>query len=233
MALLAGALLATLAALPFVLCFAGAVVAMHYSLPAVTVLGYACDWQGNVLCYRLNGGLVLAVTLAVWIILPLNVQAYAATHFWACLSAANLLGLLLAGLLAAGSSHEPACRCITADQLALRERAAAGEDVCRTVARSPTRSAAGHFFFGRRFNPRLRGLDLKMLLYTFGACALAWNVMSAAALRQQQQLMAAERSEAGLATISRAQLVYTALLLWFVAEYMALEVVHLCKRKRL
>jgi len=211
----------TVEALPRVLLFYSAIVVLHLILPAFVADGYACDWTGRPLRYRLNGPLVLAATVAAWAVLPPDLQSYAAINYWACLGASNLIGLVAALLLFVCTGSEPACRCLTVDQKDLRERAVKGEDVCRTaITPSPPRTIAAHFFFGRSFNPRLLGVDLKMLLYAFGACALSWNVLSAAALREQ--LMGGPRS-----SLSTAQLLYSALLGWFIVEYMLLEVVHL------
>lgn len=75
---------------------------------------------------------------------------------------------------------------------------------------------AGIFFFGFEFNPRLAGIDVKMLLYVLGAAGLLWNLLSALALRFETH-----------GSLSRAIQLYAAMLSWFICEYMLAEVVHL------
>ena len=218
----------TLAALPRVLLFYAVIVVLHAALPSFKCDGYACDWSGRPLRYRLNGPLILAAMVTAWAMLPLEQQTFAAEKYWPCLCASNALGLLFSTLLLLWTPHEPACRCLTVDQKALRDRAAKGEDVCRTaITPSPTRSAAAHFFFGRSFNPRLMGdvIDLKMLLYAVGACALVWNLLSAAALRECSAALSG--AVPGAAGIPTALIVYLIMFGWFVLEYMCLELVHL------
>lgn len=74
------------------------------------------------------------------------------------------------------------------------------------------------FFFGVAFNPRVAGVDVKMALYSLGASALVWNALSAACV-------GAPRLAYG--EVPNALALYVGMLLWFAAEYMALEVVHL------
>jgi len=81
---------------------------------------------------------------------------------------------------------------------------------------APPRSGLQHYFFGLAFNPRLGGIDLKMLHYVLGALGLAWNLLSAAALRLQLH-----------GSLSLAMCVYLAMFAWFIVEYLCLEVVHL------
>ena len=158
--------------------FYAVVTLLHLILPAYRCTGYACDWLGAPLTYRLNGLLVLGAVCIFHANLHEELAATAAREFWACLAAANVLGLVGAAALLASGAHEPACRCLTTDQTALRERAARGEDVMQLVAASPARGRLAHFFFGVRFNPRVAlpvfadSVDLKMLLYQLGAAAL-------------------------------------------------------------
>ena len=143
-----------------VLSFLGYVTACHVVLPAYRTTGYACGWNGALLVYRLNGPLVLALTLAAWGALleaggPGGPASFAGRHLWACWFAANVLGVAASACLHALRPEERPLRCLTADQKALRERAARGEDVQPHLAAAPTRGAPAHFFFGRQFNPRL------------------------------------------------------------------------------
>ena len=160
-----------------------ALVGLCTLLPGLTIEGYACDWRGRALKYKLNGPLVLAAVLAAWWWLPLNYAAYAARNYWTCLLGANVIGLCGAAALQLYCRTEPSFRCLTVDQKDLCERAAKGDDVQSLLPQTPRRSALANFFFGVAFNPRPFGLDLKMLLYALGAAGLTWNTAAAVALR--------------------------------------------------
>jgi delta14-sterol reductase len=201
---------------------------LHYALPAYRCHGYACDWNGQALRYRLNGPLVLIAVAWGWWILSRSAPAcasFAARRFWPTIGAANILGLVAAAWLMLSTEQAPAHRCITLDQKELRAKAAAGGmgavshfGASSPIAPSPPRNAAGHFFFGYEFNPRVGDVDIKMLLYILGAVGLEWNLLSAAALRGEQQPHA---------PLPNSLLLYGAMLTWFVTEYMLAEVVHL------
>lgn len=83
----------------------------------------------------------------------------------------------------------------------------------------PSNSLLGDLYLGRRANPQLgRGrLDAKMSLYLIGAAMLALNILSFAA----HQLLAFSHLR------SPGVLLYTALFLFFLAEYLFFEEVHL------
>ncbi|CAE8588077.1 unnamed protein product [Polarella glacialis] len=198
--------------------FYGVAGLLHAILPAYSVDGYACDWSGNSLRYRLNGPLVLVVTWLAWLALPLSGRSFAARHFWSCSLASSGLGLVASAWLLATGKRAPAVRCLTVDQTELRRKAATGEDVQHLITHSPPRTALQHFFFGVEFNPRVLGerVDLKMLLYVLGAVGLQWNVLSAAALQQETY-----------GAVSSAMVLYAAMLSFFIGEYMLGEVVHL------
>ena len=190
--------------------FHALVTLLHVFVPAISFDGYACDSRGAPLKYRLNGAPLLLLTIAAFFLSPATLQSYGARNWWACVAASNSLGLFCSVLLMR-LTPEPAFRCLTTDQKDLRERAAKGEKV--SLPPAPDRNLAQHYFFGLAFNPRLFGVDLKMLLYALGACALAWNTLSAMSLQASPW--------------PRALLVYAALLFWFLLEYMCLECVHL------
>ena len=196
--------------------FYAAVTVTVVVLPAWTVTGYACGWDGRPLRYRLNGPLCLAAVCVAWWVLPSAYQTFAATHYGQCLAAANVIGLVAALALLVFTSLEPSFRCLTVDQKALCALAANGEDVSAALTPAPPRNVLQHFFFGVAFNPRLWGIDLKMLLYALGAAALAWNLMSAAALRAE-----------AYGHLSLALRVYLGMFGWFIFEYMCLEIIHL------
>ena len=93
--------------------FYAAVCFLHCVLPAYRTDGYACDWNGRALRYRLNGPLVLMVTVCAWWMLASNAPAcasFAARHFWPLVSAANVIGIIAASALAWGTADEPAHR---------------------------------------------------------------------------------------------------------------------------
>ena len=192
---------------------------LHYALPAYRCHGYACDWRGVALRYRLNGPLVLIVVACGWWWLSKAAPAcasFAARRFWPTIGAANILGLIAAAWLLCNTQKEPAHRCITLDQKVLRAKAAAGGlaavshyGASSPIAPSPPRNLAAHFFFGHEFNPRSCGVDLKMLLYILGAVGLEWNLLSAAALRQEQQPGK---------PLPNSFVLYGAMLSWFVGE---------------
>lgn len=201
----------------FVSAFYLAVLLLHVLLPGPRVEGYVCDWRGRVLTYKLNGFLLYLCTLGgFWYGgLPEELTTYAAVNWWQSVKAANVLGLGGA-LLLMGLTLEPPFRALTSDQKELCKRAAKGEDIMGAVTPAPQRNVAAHYFFGKAFNPRLLGIDLKMLLYALGAAALTWNLCSALALRISTH-----------GALSNALVLYSAMLLWFVGEYMLLEVIHL------
>ena len=158
------------------------VTLLHVVIPGPRVEGYVCDWRGKVLSYKLNGFPLLLCVLGAFYYAAPEIATFAVVNWWACVAAANAIGLFCA-LLLLRLPLEPSFRCLTVDQVALCKRAAKGEDVSGDVAPAPTRNAAAHYFFGHSFNPRLLGVDLKMLLYALGAAALAWNLCSGLALR--------------------------------------------------
>ena len=199
------------------------VLMAHVLLPPVLrCSGYACDWKGQPLRYRLNGPLCIAAVWAGWFALllygPAGAASYAARNFWGCLAAANVMGLVgSAWLLWRGLPHAArAFRCLTVDQAELRQRAANGEDVQSSLTPAPPRGLAAHYFFGVEFNPSAAGVDLKMCLYVHGAAALQWNLLSALALRMEE-----------VGSLAAPHLLYAGMLSFFVAEYMCLECMHL------
>lgn len=87
------------------------------------------------------------------------------------------------------------------------------------VAPSTGRSFAADLFFGRFENPQVLGgrVDLKMFLYLVGATMLELNVLS----------FAAHHVQAYPLEPSPGVLLYTAMLSWFVLDYLFFERVHL------
>ena len=196
------------------------ITSLHILLPAFHVTGYVCDFAtGRPKHYRLNGLLIVISVAALSYALPTGCLSFAARNFWDCVFWANALGLLSAGILLKCCAFEPPFRCLTVDQITLRGRAAEGEDICHNgaLAPAPARTTLAHFFFGISFNPScFGGVDLKMLLYALGAAALEWNLFSAIALRVELHK-----------ELSNALVLYAVMLMWFITEYMTLEVIHL------
>jgi delta14-sterol reductase len=132
-----------------------AILALHVALPARWVDGYVRDTAGRPLRYRLNGLLVLVVTVALAAGL-VAVGAFPSDqlwrHRWAELAGACALGL--AFTLAIVLPAPPTGRPLLAD-----------------------------LFLGRLENPRWRDgrVDAKMWLYLAGAVLLELNVLSFAA----------------------------------------------------
>jgi protein-S-isoprenylcysteine O-methyltransferase Ste14 len=86
------------------------------------------------------------------------------------------------------------------------------------IAPSTGRSFLADLFLGRLENPRMLGgrFDLKMFLYQVGATMLALNLLSFAAHHAMVH-----------AVLSPGVLLYTALLGWFLLDYLFFERVHL------
>lgn len=86
-------------------------------------------------------------------------------------------------------------------------------------APSTGRSFLADFYFGRSLNLQLLGsrVDAKMFLYLIGAAMLGLNLLSFAA---HHMMEFGDAYSPGI-------LLYTILFLWFVAEYLVLERVHL------
>lgn len=181
----------------------------YFTLPGWRMDGYACHWNGEPISYKLNGPLCLAVVVGVWAWLAQSgseLSWLSAAQFGVSCAVANGLGLIASVAVFKSWPLEPAHRCLTVDQTELRAKAKAS-DVMASLPASPERSTAAHFFYGLCFNPQLFGCDIKMGLYTLGACVLEWNLLSASMLHWQQEVH-----------LSRALVTYTALFTWFLCE---------------
>ena len=137
------------------LIYAG-VLALHLLLPARCVVGYVRDERGgDRLRYRLNGPLVLAVSIVAWLaagysgLMPWD---WLWTHRWSGAAGALVLGLLASAAVV-------------------------------MTASSRGGSFLAEFYFGRRANPRMLNgrIDAKMFLYLVGAVLLELNLLSFAA----------------------------------------------------
>ncbi len=183
---------------PFVLY--ALVLLLHLVLPAQRVRGYVCGADGRPLEYRLNGVPVLLVTVVLWATACVQGVVpwnFLWVHRWASLGGAITLGLLFSAVAYATSP-------------------------------GTGRGALADFFFGRPENPRILGgvgvgvgvdvgVDVKMLLYLVGATMLELNLLS----------FAAHHVLAHPLGPSPGVLLYTAMLSWFVLDYLFFERVHL------
>ena len=133
-----------------------AILGLHLALPARRVEGYARDESsGALLRYRLNGPIVFAVSMGLWLaagysgFMPWD---WLWQHRWSGAAGALVLSLATTACVVFG-------------------------------APGTGRSLPGEFFLGRRVNPRmLRGrADAKMFLYLVGAIYLELNLLSFAA----------------------------------------------------
>ena len=129
---------------------------LHLALPARRVAGYVRnEHSGELLRYRLNGLMVLGVTLGLWIaacsvgVMPWD---WFWQHRWEGAAGALTLGLLATAAVVLSASSR-------------------GEGLL------------GELYFGRRINPQLFGgrADAKMFLYLAGATLLELNLLSFAA----------------------------------------------------
>jgi protein-S-isoprenylcysteine O-methyltransferase Ste14 len=132
---------------------AGGIFALHALLPARQVEGYVRDARGVPLRYRLNGPLVFAVSVAIWVALCrdgwLAWDAFY-LHRWEMAAGACVLGLLFT--------------------LA----------VVLPAPRVPGWSLGKELYLGRVEQPQWLGgrVDAKMFLYLLGAVMLELNLLS-------------------------------------------------------
>ena len=165
---------------------------LHVALPARRVAGYVQDASTDrPFAYRLNGPVVLAVTVGLGAIVGgtgLLPWDWLYLHRWAGLAGSCAAGLIFSVIV---------------------------------VLNAPAsgRGFLADFYLGRWENRQfLRGrVDAKMLLYLVGAVMLALNLLSFSAHHLMRYGAAA----------SPGVVVYAALFLWFVVDYLVFEQVHL------
>jgi delta14-sterol reductase len=131
----------------------GGIFALHALLPARQVEGYVRGANGAPLCYRLNGPLVFAVSVAIWVgICRAGWLAWDAfyLHRWEMAAGACVLGILFT--------------------LA----------VVLPAPRVPGWSPGKELYLGRVEQPQWLGgrVDAKMFLYLLGAVMLELNLLS-------------------------------------------------------
>ena len=129
------------------------ILGLHLLLPARKVAGYVTDPQtGKPLTYRLNGILVLAATVVLWVIVGVTGALswdWLYTHRWSGVIGSAVLGLLLSVLALATGPR---------------------------TGRNPL----AELYFGRVMNVQLFGrrVDVKMYLYLIGAVMLGLNLLA-------------------------------------------------------
>ncbi|KAJ3410261.1 hypothetical protein HDV05_003987 [Chytridiales sp. JEL 0842] len=216
------------------------VVLLHKILPAATAQGYCCDFQGRPLTYRLNGLLVLIVSVLFYSALAvtgLKDPAFLSNNFLACWMSGLLIGSLASVMFyVEGLRHPPVdakyLRCVTTDMIKPSKSTTAtsttkdGKTKHTQVEfiKHPVLDPKYHqkpwivdFWNGLEFNPRVAGIDVKMMLYTLGAVLLQLNIIS----------MAVQHAKVNGGNISNAMLVYLFAFTWFLVEYSYFENVHL------
>ena len=126
---------------------------LHVLLPARMVKGYVKNEStGELLNYRLNGILVLPVSIITWFLLGYTGKVpydWLYQVRWASLAGAVVIGLLFSFII-----------------------------VCKNE--STGKSFLADFWFGRLINPQIKNgyVDAKMWLYLIGAVMLQLNVLS-------------------------------------------------------
>jgi hypothetical protein len=132
------------------------IVLLHILLPARVLPGYATDWNGKPLIYRLNGVFTLLTSLSLWYIFSYHWHAWTLfyDHMWTFSMSGCILGLILSAILVFFEPVGP-----------------------------ESQGALIDFFNGRAKNPQLsifgRNLDFKMALYIVGIIQLELNILSA------------------------------------------------------
>mmetsp|Transcript_2002 Transcript_2002/g.7242 ORF Transcript_2002/g.7242 Transcript_2002/m.7242 type:complete len:460 (-) Transcript_2002:45-1424(-) len=169
-----------------------------------------------------------------------NSVIYIATHYWSCIHAANILGLImsLAFFIKGGrippAEQEVRRRALTVDmvrqhkqqQQQLRSRkngsriAVEPTPIAQLGRDTPSEtrwlgSRLLQFYTGREFNPRWRWFDYKMFCYLWGAVLLEMILLNIAAYQYITE-----------GYVTNRLLVYVCLFSWFVVDYMYHEHVH-------
>ena len=196
------------------------VTALHVLLPGVWVDGYVVGRDGKPLRYRLNGALVLAVSVAAAVAACqyLSLDATVLYRYrWEAAGGASVLGLIFTCVMVFGAPLPPSD---DADLAVVGARRTRPVDRAAEYRRRPL---PAWLFFGRQGNPQWLGgrIDAKMWLYLVGAVLLALNALSALAHRRARSDVSAP--DAGVAQMATG----TALLVFFTFEYLCGELVHL------
>lgn len=194
---------------------------LHLILPPFKgVEGYCCDSiSGEVLLYRHNGLLVLALMVGGFVTLvPADKRGELAITFHDATISSFVLGLFISSLLYLVGKRQLKKGMIDRGNTCLvkstRRSAAA-----KSTAEFDDRSEAEHFYCGVDWNPRFMGIDIKMFNYLVGSVMLSLNILSAFFLHMEG------RSSAS-ASPSNAMTVYCLCFSFFCVEYLYFENVH-------
>lgn len=191
----------------------GITTLLHYFLPGRNIKGYCCDNITNQpLQYKLNGILVYFISVILFYQFPNEIQLLFYHNYWRNLFMVNLLGLGVSFYFFFKGGEEKYTRCVTVDQIKDRETLKSLK-----IADNSKITPLTRFYLGSLWNPRLFGIDIKMLLYLIGAIGLQINIL--ACVIAQKALWSG--------TLSNAMLVYICCFGWFIIEYLFGEEVHL------
>lgn len=182
---------------------------LHLLIPARIVNGYCCDNTGKPLPYRLNGFLVLLITVIIFVYLPEPCQIILYKKYWEAFITVNIFGISVSLAYFCRGGKEKFARCVTVDQ---------SKNLNTLQLAGPYPGDLAAFYLGHEWNPRLFGdyCDVKMLLYIIGAIGLLLNILSCIAFEIQRD-----------SKISIGMTAYSVCFLWFIGEYMLGEEVHL------
>lgn len=188
-------------------------ILLHYIVPARIVAGYVTDSDGKEpLRYRLNGFIVyLLFVLAFFIFTPKDIQKSYYNNFWNNFFAVNVVGILTSLYFYFVGGKEKYARCVTVDQIRSEE----GKKTIKLAGTPP--GELERFYLGSIWNPRIFGVDIKMLLYLIGAVGLQINILSCLVVQQENWN----------GDISNAMKVYLFCFCYFIIEYLLGEEVHL------
>jgi delta14-sterol reductase len=200
-------------------------VAVHVLIPTKRSIGYCCDFNGRPLQYRLNAFFTILVVDMIYLVC-FKYQLYSATffaiNFWNSWLSGMSIGTLLAVLYSVKAYLNPPAdskylRCLTVDMTKVDSN---GKII---IVNKPVldpkygmKSTLIDFYNGYEFNPRFLNIDVKMMLYSSGACLLHLNIISMLFLSIEKH-----------GFLSNAMLLYFLQFSWFLLEYCFFERVHL------
>ena len=185
----------------------------HFLLPSTEVAGYVCDHQGNALHYRLNGVIVYFFIFFLYFQLPVNIQLIPYTNFSSILLTCHAIGTFTSLYFFLTSKSEKYAICITRNQLDGKGKLIYEPPLTQTHVEQ---FSLATFYTGREWNPRIRHIDMKVLLYLIGAIQLQINIFAAALYQKHHD-----------GSLTYAMTVYTISFAWFIIEYLIGERVHL------
>ncbi|TPX30375.1 hypothetical protein SmJEL517_g06062 [Synchytrium microbalum] len=198
---------------------------LHKIIPVKASSGYVTDFDGRPLMYKLNGLATLVSVCSFYGYMGfkgVKSSTYLYDSYGKCAASASFLGILASCIAFLHGKTRPGpdqkySRAMTTDMTDRNGKIVNFPAMKPAVANGGLQVALLDFFLGHVFNPRIAGIDIKMLLYTWGAVILQLNLLS--------MWLKGRTANGGVS--SRASTVYTCLFTWFVVEYMYHENVHL------